>query len=418
MIAMKPIAIATIACALLGCTATATAQVRVAKGAEAVKAASDADAASGLPIRSRAQLDAWLRSHAGAPTPLDRMPAGARARFLASLRFGSKGLRGFGTEDLGATLASAEIRAVLALFGPKVEELARHIASTRPPGAMPATTQAMSDIERRFNEIYFLDLELAGAEDAERAKRLASRYRALFPQARDPAWLHAASDADLKLLYRAATRANFYGADSDAATAMAATIEELDARAIATSAELQDSRDALLAARQFDAAHRFETAHATAGLAPLPDFHGISADFGGNPSLWHLEPGANVLARYPVDTGPLQVMVLAGCHFAADAARDIVADPLLGPLFRTHAHWLSLPPGQEDLQALRDWNREHPQAPLEMLYDRSEWPMFTRWTMPTFYVVRDGKVLGSMAGWSSSSRAELVALLRRTGLLL
>jgi hypothetical protein len=418
MIAMKPIAIATIACALLGCTATATAQVRVAKGAEAVKAASDADAASGLPIRSRAQLDAWLRSHAGAPTPLDRMPAGARARFLASLRFGSKGLRGFGTEDLGATLASAEIRAVLALFGPKVEELARHIASTRPPGAMPATTQAMSDIERRFNEIYFLDLELAGAEDAERAKRLASRYRALFPQARDPAWLHAASDADLKLLYRAATRANFYGADSDAATAMAATIEELDARAIATSAELQDSRDALLAARQFDAAHRFETAHATAGLAPLPDFHGISADFGGNPSLWHLEPGANVLARHPVDTGPLQVMVLAGCHFAADAARDIVADPVLGPLFRAHAHWLSLPPGTEDLQAVRDWNREHPQAPMEMLYDRSEWPMFTRWTMPTFYVVRDGKVLGSMAGWSPSSRVELVAMLRRTGLLL
>jgi hypothetical protein len=110
-------------------------------------------------------------------------------------------------------------------------------------------------------------------------------------------------------------------------------------------------------------------------------------------------------------------MVLAGCHFAADAARDIVADPLLGPVFRAHARWLSLPPGQEDMQALRDWNREHPQAPMEMLYDRTEWPMFTRWAMPTFYVVRGGKVFGSMAGWSPSSREELVALLRRTGLL-
>jgi hypothetical protein len=415
---MKPIVMAAIAFAMLGFAATSTAQVRTTDADETVKSVPGTADATGLPIRSRAQLETWLQAHAGKPTPLDRMPAGARARFLASLRFGSKGLGGFGTEDLGATLAPAEIRAVLALFGPEVEELAGHIASTRPPGAMPATTQAMSDIERRFNEIYFLDLELAGAEDTERAKRLASRYRALFPQARDPAWLHATSDADLKLLYRAATRANFYGADSDAAAAMATTIEELDARAMATPAELQDSRDALLAARQFDAARRFDASHATAGMAPLPDFRGISADFGGNPSLWHLEPGANVLVRHPVDTGPLQVMVLAGCHFAADAARDIVADPVLGPLFRAHAHWLSLPPGTEDLQAVRDWNHEHPQAPMEMLYDRSEWPMFTRWTMPTFYVVRDGKVLGSMAGWSPSSRVELVAMLRRTGLLL
>jgi hypothetical protein len=345
------------------------------------------------------------------------MPAGARMRFLASLQFGRNGLGGFGTEDLGATLTPAEIRAVLALFGPEVEEYAGHIASTRPSGAAPIMAQAMSDIERRFNELYFLNLKLATTTDAEHGEHLLSRYRALFPQARDAAWLHATGDADLKLLYRAATLANFYRADAIASAAMAAAIEELDARAIASPAELQRARDALLSARQFDAARRFDAAHAAAGPTSLPDFHGIAADFGGRPSLWRLNVAGDVLARQPVDTGPLQIMVLAGCHFAVDAARDIVADPLLGPVFRAHARWLSLPPGQEDMQALRDWNREHPQAPMAMLYDRTEWPMFTRWTMPTFYVVRGGKVFGSMAGWSPSSREELVALLRRTGLL-
>lgn len=408
---------AVLLCVAVFATATAQAQTADGRATSATEAATQSAAATTPPIRSRAQLDVWLRAHAGVSTPLDPMPAGARMRFLASLQFGRNGLGGFGTEDLGATLTPMEIRAVLALFGPEVEEYAGHIASTRPPGAVPTTPQAMSDIERRFNELYFLSLELATTTDAEYGERLVSRYRVLFPQARDAAWLHSAGDADLKLLYRAATLVNFYRADAFASAAMAAAVEELDARGIASSAELQRARDALLSARKFDAARRFDAAHAAAGLTPLPDFRGIAEDFGGRPSLWRLDYAGNVLARQPIDTSPLQLMVLAGCHFSADAARDIVADPVLGPLFRQHGHWLSLPPGQEDLQAVRDWNREHPQARMEMLYDRSEWPMFTRWTMPTFYVVRDGKILGSMAGWSPASRAELVALLRRTGLL-
>ena len=415
MITVKPVALAIVAAAMLGFMAPATAQAPTAEDVVAANAV--ADDAAGLPIRSQAQLDAWLRAHAGMATPLDRMPAGARMRFLASLRFGRNGLGGFGVEDLRTTLSTAEIRAVLALFGPETEEFAEHITSTRAPGAASSATQAMSDVEQRFNELYFLDLELATAADAEHAEQLTSRYRALFPQARDPASLHAASNADLKLLYRAATLANFQRADDLASAAMAAAIDELDARGIATPAELQRARDALLSARQFDAARRFGVAHAAAGFTALPDFRGIAAGYGGRPSLWRMDQTGKVLTRQPVDTGPLQVVVLAGCHFAADAARDIVADPLLAPVFSAHARWLSLPPGQEDMQALRDWNRAHPQAPMEMLYDRSEWPMFTHWRMPTFYVIRQGQVIGSLSGWSPTSRTELVALLQQTGLL-
>ena len=40
--------------------------------------------------------------------------------------------------------------------------------------------------------------------------------------------------------------------------------------------------------------------------------------------------------------------------------------------------------------------------------------------MPTFYIVRDGKVIDSASGWKSGSvesRDQLIATLRRTGLL-
>lgn len=386
---------------------------------EAAGAPSDGGtaAATELPIRTRSQLDAWLRDHAGRPTPLDRMGAGARTRFLASLVFGANGLGGFGTDDLGATLTREEIRAVLALFGPEIEAYAEHIPSPRLPGDRNPPPSTTSSIDQRFTQLFLLEQELGDLADAARGDALVSRYHALFPEAGGRAGVQAASAADLKLLFRAASLATFYAPDAAAAMAMSVAADEMDARGIASIAELDQVRNNLLAARRFASALGFTERHAQAGLASLPAFVGADLDFGGQPTLWRLDQDRPVLERRPVDLEPLQVLVLAGCHFSADAARDIDADPVLGPVFRKHARWLSLPPGREDPDAVRTWNREHPHAPMEMLYDRTDWPMFTRWAMPTFYVVRNGKVIGTMAGWSPNSAAELDALLRRTGLL-
>ena len=373
------------------------------------------DATVQPPIRSQAQLDAWLRDNAGVDTPLDRMGPGARTRFLASLAFGSKGLGGFSTADLGATLTPAEIRAVLALFGPEIEAYADGLTSTRLPGDRNRESSDPDGIDQRFTQLFLFDIESRKLEDAARGKALASRYHALFPRAAEREHLQAAGGADLKLLFRAASLAAFYAPDPTAAVAMSMTADEMEARGIASAAEIEDVRDNLLAAHHFDLARDFTARHPA--LEPLPEFVGTGRDFAGQPTLWRADDDRPVLERQPLDLGPLQVLVLAGCHFAADAARDIDAHPVLGPVFREHATWLSLPPGQEDPDAVLVWNREHPHARMEMLYDRADWPMFTRWRMPTFYVIRDGEVVGTMTGWSAGSAVELDALLRKTGLL-
>jgi hypothetical protein len=52
------------------------------------------------------------------------------------------------------------------------------------------------------------------------------------------------------------------------------------------------------------------------------------------------------------------------------------------------------------------------------LYDRAEWPMFPQWRMPSFFVVRDGRVVGTVIGWKpADARDALVALMRKNGLL-
>src|SRR3546814_1312882 len=58
---------------------------------------------------------------------------------------------------------------------------------------------------------------------------------------------------------------------------------------------------------------------------------------------------------------------------SADAAEDISADPVLGPVFARHVHWLVSTPGNESIDAARDWNRRFPDAQVEMIHDRGEW---------------------------------------------
>ena len=126
------------------------------------------------------------------------------------------------------------------------------------------------------------------------------------------------------------------------------------------------------------------------------------------------------LTRTAIDLAPTQILVTAGCHFSADAAEDISADPVLGPVFARHAHWLVGAPGVESMDAVRKWNQRFPGAQAEMIHDRGEWSIFPTWSMPKFHIVRDGKVVETVKGWPRSpmsNRQSLIDALRRAGLL-
>jgi hypothetical protein len=112
-----------------------------------------ADAATvRLPIRSKAQLDAYLRDHAGQPTPLDALDPGARERFVDGLVFGSNGLGGFHTQDL-PPLTREQGHRLLALFGTEryADALQRWATQPRAP-AGDAPIGALQQRYNRFNE--------------------------------------------------------------------------------------------------------------------------------------------------------------------------------------------------------------------------------------------------------------------------
>jgi hypothetical protein len=68
-------------------------------------------------IKSSAQLERHLNERPGAQTPLAKLSAGAKSRFIQSLTFNHRGLTGFYYSDLRAELTSTDIYRILALFG-------------------------------------------------------------------------------------------------------------------------------------------------------------------------------------------------------------------------------------------------------------------------------------------------------------
>lgn len=198
-------------------------------------------------------------------------------------------------------------------------------------------------------------------------------------------------------------------------------VSRLEARQAATDPDVRMAYDAMLLMGRFDDARLYASRHPSAGLPKPPNANDNLPTGGTAPTIWRLGESGNAMQREAVDLDALQILVTAGCHFSIDAAEDIAADADLGPLFARHARWLVLPPGREDFDAVRKWNRRFPETPALMLHSRNEWLLLPdEWVMPTFFIVRDGKILGKTAGWSKQrpeTRENLIALLTKHGLL-
>jgi hypothetical protein len=352
-----------------------------------------------VPIRTPDDLRRYLADMDG-PSPLDEMPLGARHRFLAGVTFGRGGVGGFSTEELNDTLTSAQIRPVLALFD--LEEYAgmlEGLPRQRDPRGF------LSEFEHRFDAFH----AAANAEDSE---LVIGTYR-LLTQGIDPALLALSLDPyDRALLYGALLKMleiDLAGPDSGDARQL---LEAMHESGEATRMHVSRLFAVLTARRDFTGAHMLANMFPTAALPQLPILEPVTAQLVGN-SVLHVGPDGKRMSRASIDIERgLQIVVVAGCHFARDAADAIGTDPALDLLFNEYSTWLA--PSSESLAAAADWNRQFPNRPILIAWSDSDWPQVTSWAMPTFLVFRDGVLLRSWSGWPADTgmatlRAELSA---------
>lgn len=293
-------------------------------------------------------------------------------------------------------------------------DLPAHASTTLPTDS---TTLPADSIAQRRQRVATAAEQWPRPDDLAFAAALSRTYAANFGQIDRAPQLPRLDDAGLKLLWEAVSTTAFYSDDRDVLDAALRVHAELAQRGLADAAVSARLFRYLLAARRFAAAQALADAHPGQPFPALPDFIDSPTTL---PSVWRLDASGRTARRIGLDLGPLQILVVSGCHFSADAADDIAADPVLGSIFAQHARWLALSPGAENLDALAEWNRRHPQTPLLPIYARSEWALIPQWTMPTFAIVENGKVIESVKGWKSDDptfRQQLVAMLQRVGLL-
>jgi hypothetical protein len=372
------------------------------------------------PLRSRADLDAWLTAHVG-QSPLDALSPGARERFLYSLRFGTQGIVGADGGDLADELTDPQIFAVLALFGPE--------ATQQVPGSRRDQVQtlernvrhrdAIGEMERHYNDYYKAVRDIDEPETEVRRRRIAETFATHLAGLYTTRSLARADDRDLRLLRRAAEEVALGTREAPHVDAFRAVFAEREKRKLVSTGDLETLQSLFVSLHRLADARRLRDQYRHFGLPPLPTFRD-PLEGGTGTTAWRMDADGKRLTREVVPLEGTWIVVTASCHLSRDALRDIKADAELAPVFARHAMWLSEAPGVESFEAARDWNREFPEAPILMIYDRAEWRLLPRWRMPEFYVVRDGAVVDSVSGWrrgEPAHREALVSLLQRNGLL-
>lgn len=366
-------------------------------------------ASASIVIRSSDALAEYLKATPTDDSPLSLLPPGARKRFLGTLVWGSKGVGGFATGDLAQYLTDAQISRVLALFD--AESYADGLHGRAKPLTATEREAPETVLERKFDEVYFARADATHGKSHTPASVL---YDHLLAPYQHPRKLAGLNESDLGLLFRAAVTAASISHDARYLDDQRIDLTELHRRGIATSGQIVDVHDALIATRRFAEANALASAYPSAGMKPLPPLQQAPNLHDGSPTALVVLPDGKSLLRNPVDMQvPLRIVVVAGCHFSVDAVRAIRANSQLDALFREHAVWLA---GEhESLNDVLIWNREFPDQRMQVAWRNDEWSMLTSWDIPTFYVFRHGKQVDQWSGWGTSGMGNLLSHLRKDG---
>lgn len=221
--------------------------------------------------------------------------------------------------------------------------------------------------------------------------------------------------AALAQLFRAAFTVQFYTHARAHAADMERVYAALAARDAATPEQRDQLHDALVHARDIDAARRYALSDDSS-----PVLHDPLDAAQVERTLWRVDPTDASATRERLATLPRIIVVgAAACGFTRAAADAIAVDPELGPLFARDTLWLAPPQELAHLSSTHAYNTEHPTSPFVIAHTYAAWPMLDSWDLPTFHFLRDGVVVERVSGWprDGSHRDAVLAAARRAGLL-
>jgi hypothetical protein len=248
---------------------------------------------------------------------------------------------------------------------------------------------------------------------AEQAASIASRLSEL--QLDDALGGSPASYEEADLQFRVAQHAFFYTSGDRYLDAMAQALEAIQATGGLDERHRRAWYRALLQVRRFEDAKVFRTRHDVGDVPRLPERIIDLARPVASATAWTLE-GEDTLRRVLLAVENLKILVVAhpGCGFSRRAADEIGKDPSLSRLFESRAQWLAPQDANLDASAFRNWNEAHPDLSMLIAHDADELPQLTTWATPTFYFLREGRVIDKVEGWPKGGRRDALLAAARS----
>lgn len=359
------------------------------------------------------------------PTPLDALSPYGKRRFIATLRWGERGLGGFSYAPLVRELDREQLAAVLRLLDSEtyLGMLEKQLAGAplRLPAPSMEVEQNLQALERYARE---QDLQRENAHAATTlldGTAVLERYQRLFGARLTRNALRAQPVGDLLPLFDAAAVAAQDSPDSRALADLLAVHAQLAARGVDTRRTLDGTvLGALLAARRFDEARAFAAGRPLLAGAPIPQVvDTVAPGFKGR-SVFEFDAARNTMTRRALPARGMElVMVIdGGCHFSRDALQALRDDAALRERLLDAGLVLTTPPhAAVDLDFIAGWNLDNPGLPIRIPYHVREWQAVAVAGVPAFILLKDGKPTGRrVSGWpEEGNQAALLRMLDGAG---
>jgi len=375
-----------------------------------------------LVVQTQEALRAALAS--GMPTPLDALTPYGKREVIRKIRWNENGLAGFGSTPLIRELGHGQLAAVLSFLGASAYLPILDKKLVGPPLRLSAlSSQTEQDLQRlrEFTEADATRRASASASISVSATEIGApavlqRYHQLFGNRLNPATLSAEQSGNLVALFDAASLAAQDNPASSATDDMLQLHHELTARAINTRRTLDDAMlYALLAARRFEKARAFAAMRPDLAEMAIPQVvDSLGPAFAGR-SAFTYDARHNTLTRVAMPGRPgteLVMVVGAGCHHSTNALQALQADPeLQGRLRQVHLVLVTAPNAPIETRLISEWNAANPSMPIHAPYSAAQWKGIDAKGIPSFYLLRNGKVVDQHTGWSDKGKADLLKLI-------
>ena len=225
------------------------------------------------------------------------------------------------------------------------------------------------------------------------------------------------SDQSLHSAYQAMRLAFFYSRLSEQSHASIIILNLhylynlLVKRGIATADETKQMYESLITSRQFTEAEFLKESSNESSLPAIPSIQ-ISNQFDKyHPAMYSLDTSKTGLVLHNATLrkkGP-QIIIVAECHFARDAASAIANDPVLNQGFiEGNAIWIEGDQADFSTREIYRWNVMFPNHPLSIAYSNPMWTNIKFTASPAFFFFKDGQLISKQEGWSSKTSPKLL----------